>query len=259
MVDPGRFERDGTRPIGPSKVSGDRGPEPVRLICTAVKNRGAGTDAGEPRLHASVLLDDIDLEAISIAWARPGHVDGVEISRILCRRDADRRQRHIRVSRRAGKPEVSAIPAPRVGIRARPAIWINRGLAAMEVIDPEVEVRARGGAGAARDSNDLSTANVLALDDIDLREVAVKRLQAVAVIDLDRQPAQALMTVWVEPARRLDGAGRRRGHRLVGKRVVVAVVPVVVEVVVPTWCLRIAFGESGIGPARLGRGRGAVI
>src|SRR2546421_5175631 len=112
MVDSRRVDRRGTRGVTPPEVGGDRYPEPVRLVGAAMEDLGPRPDVREPWLHRTVLKDDEDLERVTPARARPCDVDRFRIARIWRRRNAHRRHRDVRETRRAGYPEVALVPRP---------------------------------------------------------------------------------------------------------------------------------------------------
>src|ERR1700716_3574393 len=111
----------------------------------------------------------------------------------MCR-GVDRHARHgdARESWRTGQPEVALVPPIWIGICPRPSVWIHRGLAAAEAVDTKMQMRPGRGPCAARNPDHLSARDVLAFGHIDLKEMAVERFEAVAVVDLHRLAAQAL-------------------------------------------------------------------
>src|SRR5260370_20001973 len=120
-------------------------------------------------------------------------------------------------------------------------------------------MRAGGGAAHARDTDHLSSLDALPFGNVDTGQVAVERLQAIAMVDLDREPAQAGVAVGVEPTGRLDDAGSGRGHRLIGEGVVVTVMAVVVQAVMAAGRLCVPLAEARIRSAGALRRELAVV
>src|SRR5450759_5879201 len=89
--------------------------------------------------------------------------------------------------------------------------------------------------------------------------MAVKGQKAVAVVYLDRLAAQARVAVGVQPVRQDDDSRGGGRHRLIREPVVVAVMPVVIEVVVPGRRLCVAGSKRRVWASHLGRGPGAVV
>src|SRR5213079_3431257 len=105
---------------------------------------------------------------------------------------------------------------------ARPTVRIDRP-AAVQLVHPEVKVRAGRGPGHSRDPDHLAPLDVLAFRDTDMPKVSVEGHQAIAVVDLDRLPGKTCMAPGHEPVGEDDAPRRGSRHRLVVQAVVVAV------------------------------------
>src|SRR3989475_6933561 len=184
----------GTGAVGPTEVRSRGDPEPVALAVLALERRRAVAPRARPRGSSSILCDQVDGEAHG-SGAAPPHVDdrGVSLARSRAHRHA--RQLNRRESWRAPEPEIARVLAPWVRIRASPAIRINRA-SSVHVVHAEVQVWAGGGAGHARDADDLTAPDILPLRHVDSRQVTVEGEEPVAVVDLDRLAAQARIDAW---------------------------------------------------------------
>src|SRR5438309_7454566 len=116
MVDPGGVDLIGATRIGPTKVGGDRGPEPVVLVGFAVPDRRVRADTGAPDLHTPV-LDHVDVEAVPLSRTRPRHVRRVGIVEVVRRAHVYGGQRNVGKSRRATKPQVAPVISPWIRVR----------------------------------------------------------------------------------------------------------------------------------------------
>src|SRR6267143_5074877 len=247
----------GTGAVGPTEVRSCGDPEPVALAVLALERRRAVAPRARPCGSSSILRDQVDGEAHG-SGAAPPHVDDRGVSLARSRAHCHARQLNRRESWRAPEPEIARVLAPWVRIRASPAIRIH-GAATVHVIDAEVQVWAGGGAGHARDADDLTAPDILPLRHVDARQVTVEGEQPVAVVDLDRLSAQARFAAGDEPVGQHHAAGTRRRDRLVVEAVVVSVVARVVQVVVAARRLRETRVERRVRTAHAGRRDGPVV
>ena len=245
-VPPAEIGRHGRpEPVGLSRLAGERLPAVV-------------TRASRPQPPVAVRADREHRESSSVAGARPRHVEHRGVVVVRHGGHADVRHGNSRVARRAADPQVTDVLRPRVGVRAAPSIRVDRP-AAVCVIHAEVEVWTGRGARHPGETDHLAPRNVLALRDVDPREMAVESQQAVAVVDLDRLAAEARVTAGDQPVGDGHAPRRGRGDRLVVKAVVIAVMTAVIQVVMAAGGLRKARVERRVWAADFGRSNGAVV
>src|SRR3989441_13100125 len=151
----------------PAQAGSRAGPEPIGLTDLALERRGAVALAAAPAVPDAVLGDEVDGEA-GAGRALP---DDMNRRRIVRRRGGGTRDgRHGDRCEpwRAPDPEVTQVPAVRIGTTARPAKRIDRATA-VQAVHAEVQVRAGRGPGATGDPDDLTARDVLAIGDPDVR------------------------------------------------------------------------------------------